>query len=220
MRQSSTVSATGPSLPGMTTSAPYAITSPYGLITNLIVDENNFLTEIVNPDDSRFGFEYDPRGLLTAKIEPAGHRFEHDYDEYGRLSIVRDEAGGSWTYAQTTDADGSTHVVVTTAEGNVTGYLDHTDSAGPIHRSSQGRMILKHCFSRSADGLLVEKSLPCGSQVSLQYDLDPQFSYPFIRESRHVSTQGLENVSSLHTTYSDTDGDKIPDIITRTSSSE
>jgi YD repeat-containing protein len=84
---------------------PIAITSPYGLTTSLVVNENNFLSEIVNPDDSRFVFEYDPQGLLTTKIEPNGHRFEHGYDQYGRLSVVRDEADGSWAYSLTTDAD-------------------------------------------------------------------------------------------------------------------
>jgi len=196
---------------------PLAIRSPYGLATSLVVDDNNFLSEIVNPDDSRFVFEYEQQGLLTAKIDPAGHRFEHDYDPYGRLSVVRDEAGGSWAYSLTTDADGTSHVAVTTAEGNVTSYLDHTDFAGTYTSTITGPDESETLFSRSADGLQVEKHLSCGSQVRFQYDLDPEFNFPFVRETRQVSAQGLENVSSRNTVYTDTDGDKIPDIITRTS---
>jgi RHS repeat-associated protein len=196
---------------------PLTITSPYGLVTSLVVDANNFLSEIVNPDGSRLVFEYDPQGRLTAKIEPTGHRFEHDYDPYGRLSLVRDEAGGSWIYALTTDADGTSHVAVTTAEGNVTSYLDHTDFAGTYTSVITGPDESETRFSRSADGLQVDKSLSCGSQVRFQYDLDPEFNFPFIRETRRVSAQGLEKVSGRRTVYTDRDGDNVPDIITRTS---
>ncbi len=197
---------------------PFAITSPYGITTHLIIGDNNFLSEMVNPDGSSFVFEYDEHGLMTAKTEPAGYRFEHDYDDYGRLSDVRDEEGGSWTYAHTTDADGAALVAVTTAEGNVTSYLDHIDFGGVYTSVITGPDNAETLFRRSADGLTVEKSLPCGSQVNLQYDLDPEFGYPFIRESRQVTALGLENLSVQSAAYADTNGDKIPDIITRTSS--
>ena len=193
-----------------------AITSPYGVTTRLNVDDDDFLSEIVNPDGGAFAFEYDPKGLLTAKVEPAGNRFEHDYDEYGRLSDVRDEEGGSWAYAHASDENGTTRVDVVTAQGNITTYLDHTDSVGAYTSVITGPDSAQTVFNRSADGLSVEKSLPCGSRLNLQYDLDAEFGYPFIRESRQVSDQGLENVSARSTAYADTDADNIPDIITRT----
>ncbi|MEN8246344.1 MAG: RHS repeat-associated core domain-containing protein [Thermodesulfobacteriota bacterium] len=197
---------------------PTAITSPYGVTTSLVIDENNFLSEIVNPDGKSYVFEYDTHGLMTAKFEPAGHRFEHEYDDYGRLSEVRDEEGGSWTYIYETDENGTTRVEVTTAEGNVTSYLDHTDASGFYTSIITGPDNAETFFSRSADGLTVDKSLTCGSQLNFQYDLDAEFGYPFIRESRQVSAMGLENVSTEDTSYADTNADKIPDLVTRTSS--
>ena len=86
---------------------PIAITSPYGVTTSLVVDDENFLSEMVNPDGSRFVFEYGLLGLMTAKNEPAGNRFEHVFDEYGRLSLVKDDAGGSWNYSRITDENGT-----------------------------------------------------------------------------------------------------------------
>ena len=155
---------------------------------------------------------------MTAKTAPAGNRFEHDYDAYGRLSLVRDETGGSWAYTHATDATGTTLVAVTTAEGNITSYLDHIDARGVYTSVITGPDSAETLFTRSADGLFVKKSLPCGSELSFQYDLDPEFGYPFIRESAQVTAQGLENLSVLNAAYADTNGDKIPDIITRTSS--
>ena len=197
---------------------PIAITSPYGVTTSLVVDDENFLSEMVNPDGSRFVFEYGLLGLMTAKNEPAGNRFEHVFDEYGRLSLVKDDAGGSWDYSRTTDENGTTHVTVTTAEGNITSYEDHTDSVGAYTSAITGPDNAETLFSRSADGLSVEKHLSCGSHLNLQYDLDPEFGHPYIRENREVSAQGLENYSTHTRTYADIDGDKIPDLITRTSS--
>ncbi|MBW2613182.1 MAG: SMP-30/gluconolactonase/LRE family protein, partial [Deltaproteobacteria bacterium] len=136
---------------------PVSITSPHGITTNLIIDEDNFLSGIVNPDGSRFIFEYDPQGLMTAKIEPVGNRFEHTFDGNGRVTLVADEAGGVWEYSRTIDGSGSIQVTVTTGEGNMTNYQDYTDSIGAYTSIITGPDNTETLFSRSADGISVEK---------------------------------------------------------------
>ena len=103
---------------------------PDGIITTLTIDANNHLTRITYPDTSYFTFEYTPDGLMTAEIEPEGNRFEHVYDSSGRLTDVMDDEGGHWSYARTAYENGDILTEVTTGEGNLTSYLDHTCSTG------------------------------------------------------------------------------------------
>ena len=112
------------------TGMPTAIISPDGIRTELTIDPNNQLTRITYPDSSIYEFDYTTDGLMTIETEPAGNRFEHVFDDKGRLKDVLDEEDGHWTYTRATDINSEILTEVLSAEGNLTSFLDHTDSTG------------------------------------------------------------------------------------------
>ncbi|MDF1592253.1 MAG: hypothetical protein P1P89_12110 [Desulfobacterales bacterium] len=139
---------------------PYSITSPDGITTNLTVNADNHLTRITYPNGSYYNFEYTPAGLLTAKVEPEGNRFEHVFDSTGRLTDATDEEGGQWHYSRSSLETAKTLNEVSSAEGNLSSYLDHTYSTGKYTSTITDPTGAQTLFSQSADGLTANKSLP------------------------------------------------------------
>ncbi len=194
---------------------PTAIISPEGLTTDLMIDANNHLTGIAHADGSAFGFDYSADGLLMAKIEPSGNRFEHRYDANGRLNLDTDEAGGAWQHTVMNHANGEIQTGVLTAEGNLTTYLDHTDLNGFFTSTITGPSGALTQFSQSADGLSVVKSLPCDMELSFEYDVDPEYTFKYVRQMRETTPAALERVTQTNILYTDTDADQIPDQIAK-----
>jgi len=195
---------------------PTAIVSADGIRTELSVDSRNHLTRITFSDGNFYGFEYTPDGLMLAETEPEGNRFVHIFDDRGRLTDVRDEEGGRWIYTRSVDDTGNVAVEMTTAENNITLFSDYTDSTGAhssIVTDASGAQIN---YSRSDDGLSINKSLPCGTDVTMAYDTDPQYKFKYLREMTETMPSGLARVSSKNRSYADTNTDNIQDLITET----
>ena len=129
------------------------------------------------PDGGYYGFEYTTDGLLTAKIEPEGNRFEHVFDSRGRLTDSMDDEGGHWNYTRTVYESGDILTEVRTGEGNLTSYLDHTDSTGVYTSTITGPTGAQTLYSRSGDGLTANKSLPCGMDLDFQYGIDSEYKF-------------------------------------------
>jgi RHS repeat-associated protein len=195
---------------------PTAIISPDGIRTDLTVDANNNLTRITYPDSSFYRFAYTADGLMTAKIEPAQNRFDHTFDALGRLTDAVDEEGGHWHYLKTALTSGDLRTVVSSAEGNITSYLDHTDSTGAYTSSITDPSGGQTLYSESGDGLTVSKSLPCGMDLNFEYDVDSEYKVKYVKEMRERTQLFLERVTLRSKTYQDTDSDQIPDRITET----
>jgi len=195
---------------------PTAIVSPDGLITALIVDENNFLTRITYPDGSHHDFEYNSGGLLTAKIEPNGNQFDHYFDDSGKLIEVFDQEGGSWRYTKTVLETGDIFTEVTSAEDNRTSYLDHINPQGVYTSTITDPSGAETLYSESSDGLNVTKTLPCGLNLVLTYDIDSEYKFKVVKEMTERMPSGLARITQMGKTYEDTDSDTIPDLMTKT----
>jgi len=195
---------------------PESITSPDGLTTQVTVDADNHLTHITYTDGSTYQFEYTDDGLLTAKTEPNGNRYEHVFDETGRLAEAIDDEGGHWSYNREANENGDIVTEVMTGEGNLTTYLDHTDSSGTFTSTITDPTGAQTLFSRSGDGLTAEKSLPCGMDLGFTYDLDPEYKFKFVKEMSETAPSGLKRTVHHEKTYEDTDFDDVPDRITET----
>jgi RHS repeat-associated protein len=195
---------------------PTSFTSPDGITTNIIIDAHNHLTQITYPDGNFYSFEYTSCGLMTAKIEPEGNRFGHVFDANGRLLDATDQEGGDWHYSRTTFATGDILTEVTTAEGNLTTYLDHIYSTGAYISTITDPTGAETLYSQSADGLTVNKSLPCGMELEFRYDLDPEYKFEVVKEMTESTPTGLEKVTLRDKAYEETDADEIPDLITET----
>ncbi|MBW1738671.1 MAG: hypothetical protein JRJ69_14260, partial [Deltaproteobacteria bacterium] len=159
---------------------PTSITSPDGLTTQLTIDANNHLTRITYPDGSFYVFEYTPDGLMTAKIEPEGNRFDHTFDSSGKLTDATDEEGGHWQFNRTAYANGDILSEILTGEGNLTSYLDHTDSTGAYTSiiTDPTGAVTEYAKSK----LTVNKSLPCGMDLEFKYDIDPEYKFKYVKE--------------------------------------
>ncbi len=199
-----------------TNGIPTAIISPEGITTRLTIDADSNLTRITYPDNSHYDFEYTGDGLLTAKTEPEGNRFVHVFDSTGRLTDVTDDEGGHWNYTRTVYENGDILTEVLTGEGNLTSYLDRTDSTGAYTSTIAGPIGGETLFNQSADGLSVNKSLSCGMVFDLKYDLDSEYKYKFVKQMTESTPGNINRTIVRDKTYDDTDSDTIPDLITET----
>jgi RHS repeat-associated protein len=175
---------------------------------------NNHLTRINFADGSGCEFEYTTDGLMTLKIEPQGNRFEHVFDDQGRLTEITDEEGGRWRYTRTVDDSGNVRVEMTTAENNVTSYIDNTVSTGAYTSDVTDSSGGQTAFSKSSDGLTVNQSLACGMDLEFIYDVDPEYKFKVLSDMTESTPSGLNKVTQLNKTYEDTDADDVPDLIT------
>jgi RHS repeat-associated protein len=153
---------------------------------------------------------------MAAEIEPEANRFDHLFDSIGRLTDAMDQEGGQWSYSRSAFANGDIRAEVFTAEGEVTSYVDRTDSLG-VYTSTitdpAGGVTL---FSESADGLSVDKSLPCGMELSFKYGIDSRYRFKYVEEMIERMPSGLSKATKRAKTYQDTDADGGPDLITET----
>jgi RHS repeat-associated protein len=193
---------------------PTSIISPDGITTTLTIDTNNYLKRITYPDGYFYSFEYTPVGLMSAKIEPKGNRFEHFHDSIGRLTEVTDQEGGHWQFSRQVDVKGDVLTQILTGEGNLTSYLDHTESTGAYTSHITDPSGAETLYSSSGDGLTSTKSLPCGMTLSFKYGVDSQYRFNFVKEMKETTQSNLERITLREKTYQDTNLDKAPDLIT------
>jgi len=195
---------------------PLSITSPEGITTTLTIDENNYLTGITYPDGGYYTFEYTPDGLMTAKVEPKGNSYGQTFDSTGRLTLAADEEGGNWQFSRNTDENGNILAEVLTAEGELTSYLDNTDATGSYSSIITDATGALTQYNQSADGLMVNKSLPCGMDLHFKYGLDPEYKFKFVKEMTETTASGLTKTTTRKITYLDTNSDETPDQIRET----
>ncbi|CAK8723016.1 hypothetical protein GKODMF_14590 [Candidatus Electrothrix gigas] len=200
---------------------PTAIVSPDGLRTELHINTDRQLTQIVYPDSTAYTFTYTADDLMTVETEPNGNRFEHHFDANGKILEVLDEEGGQWQYTRQRLANGEVRIDSLTAEGNRTTNLDNTASTGAFATTTIDPSGNESTFSRSADGLSQERELACGMSSSTKYGLDPEYKYKVVQSTSTESPSGLTRTTELDKSYQDTDADEddIPDLITETVSS-
>ncbi|MCI5196623.1 MAG: hypothetical protein D3919_10430, partial [Candidatus Electrothrix sp. AW5] len=200
---------------------PTAIVSPDGLRTELHINTDKQLTQIVYPDSSSYNFTYTADDLMTVEEEPNGNRFEHHFDANGKILEVLDEEGGQWQYTRQRLANGDVRIDSLTAEGNRTTNLDNTASTGAFSTTTIDPSGNESTFSRSADGLSQERELACGMSSSTKYGLDPEYKYKVVQSTSTESPSGLTRTTALDKSYQDTDADadELPDLITETVSS-
>jgi RHS repeat-associated protein len=195
---------------------PTAVISPDGIRTELTIDVNNHLKRVTYADGSFYDFEYTPDGLMLAETEPTGNRFEHVFDDKGRLKDVLDEEGGHWTYSRTIEENGEIQTEALSAEGNLTSFLDHTDSTGKYTSTIADPSGALTRFVQSGNGLTENHSLPCGTDLEYTYDLDSEYKYKYLKQITERTPAGLEKIATIDKTYTDTNDDDIADLIVET----
>ena len=193
---------------------PTSITSPDGLTIQLTIDTSKHLTRITYPDGSFYSFEYTSDGLMTTEFEPEGNHFDHTFSTTGQLSDVSDEEGGHWNYTRNVYENGDILTEVKTGEGNVISYTDHTDPMETYTSTITDPTGAETLFTRSADGMIVTKVLPCGMDLEFLYGIDNQYKLKYIKEIRESTPDDLQKVTTKSKIYQDTNGEATPDLIT------
>lgn len=191
-----------------------SISSPDGITTTLSIDPNRHLKSIIYPGGETYGFDYTGDGLLIAKTEPRGNRFTHSFDGNGRLVAAGDQEGGNWQFQRTAYGSGDVISTVTTGEGNTTHYRDRTSASGAVHSIITDPAGAETNYVRSSDGLAVDKSLSCGMNVSVRYDLDPRYKFKVVKEITNSTPSTLQQSTTFSKTYADTNSDDAADTIT------
>ena len=195
---------------------PTAIISPDGIRTELSLDANNHLTRIAYPSGSHFDFEYTSYGLETRKTQPEGNQFGHVFDDKGRITDFTDDEGGHWQFNRTVLEDGNILHETTTAENNLTTYLDHTESTGAFTSIITDPSGEQTIFTKSDDNLTKNLSLPCDIEREFKYSLDSEYKFKYLKEVHETSPSGLEKIVLRGKIYEDTNTDNVPDLITET----
>ncbi|MCP4120625.1 MAG: hypothetical protein GY751_02600, partial [Bacteroidetes bacterium] len=194
---------------------PTAIVSPDNIRTSLTIDANNLLRRVTYEDDTYYQFDYTD-GLMTFETEPNGNIFEHEFNSSGRLTDIYDEEEGHWEYDRTVLPNGDILTEILTAEGNLTKYQDTRHSTGKFTSTITGPANDVTLYSKSADGLTVNKSLSCGMDLEFKYGVDPEYKYKYTKETTKTTPEGLKKVLLRDRTYTDTDNDEVPDLISKT----
>ncbi|MHC4269644.1 MAG: NHL domain-containing protein [Planctomycetota bacterium] len=197
---------------------PTSITSPDGIVTVLTVDGNNHLTQVTYPDTTNFSFTYDPggEGLMTDEYDRNNNHFVHVFDGGGKVTDVDDPEGGTWDYDRTVDSEGNVTTTVLTGEGNLTTYLDHTESTGAFTSVKTAPNGSISTITRNSDGITETNELSCGMTLDRKYDIDSEYRYRYLKDTTQTSPNGLAQTTTNSRTYVDTDTDEIPDLITDT----
>ncbi len=194
---------------------PVAVISPEGIRTELSIDSNNQLTGITYPDGNIYGFEYDSGGFMTAEIEPKGNRYEHVYDEDGRLTDAYNQEGGHWNYSRTLENENDVRTEITTGEGNLTTYLDYTETTGEYSSTITDPTGSETLFQQSFDGLNITKTLPCGMSSIFNYQYDERDGTKYLSGIVENTPSNLQRNTTMTRSYEDTDADGIIDLVTR-----
>lgn len=195
---------------------PTAIISPDGIRTDLTVNFQNQLSDVLYPDGGHYTFEYTSGGLLTAETDPNNNRYEHIFNENGRLTDVTDPEGGHWHYDVTNSADGTILTELTTAEGQRTTYSDRTLTSGEYTSLITGSYGGTTDYQKSENGLTVTKSLPCGTDLSFEYAYDPGYHFKYLKSQTMSVPSGLEKVVTEDRLYEDLNNDRVLDKTTKT----
>lgn len=201
-----------------TNNAPVSITSPDGLVTGLTLDGGNNLTRISYPGDEDYDFSYSAGSLLSTKTEPAGNVYSHGFDANGRLATVSDQEGCQWdySYSRSVAADGSSSAQVETSEGNITSYASQPLDGGGSQSTITYPTGNNSTVTREADGLTRTANLACGMTQTTLSDTDPQYQTLYPQAIESVTLASLHRTVSSQRSYVDTNGDDLPDLISRT----
>ncbi|MFZ2922375.1 MAG: hypothetical protein WA081_09145 [Desulfosalsimonadaceae bacterium] len=158
-------------------------------------------------------------GNGQAYRDPSGetfNRFEHVYDANGRITDVTDPEGGSWHYGMTNSAYGTIRTELTTAEGQQTVYLDRVMPSGEFTSLITGPSGGTTEYSKSENGLTVNKSLSCGMDLLLTYAYDPGYRFKYVKSKTMTSPSGLAKTVTEGRVYVDVDNDRVLDKTTKT----
>lgn len=185
---------------------PTAIISPYGHRTELTINENGNLIDIIYEDDSAYHFEYTIDDLMTAMTSPRDLTSTHDFDDTGRVVATQDPENGTWALDRENYSDGSAQSTITSGENNTIAHLD-TIEPGDVYRSETTSASGETSTFVSENQGILETRQQCGMTTETYYNLDAKSKRKIPETIVTLSPGGLTHLLGLTKTYTeDLDG--------------
>jgi RHS repeat-associated protein len=174
---------------------PTGIVSPFGVQTELTVDENGYLSSVTNPNGEQVSLFTSSSGLLDSLIDPSGGTHAYTYDPLGRLIRDSDPAGGS-TELMVSATDSTRTTTVSTEMGHTTTYTVKSLANDHMERSVVDQAGLETVTRIGPDG----GSMATADSVVLTSvaEADPRFGM----QAPHVRSFELRLPSGLSSTFS------------------
>ncbi|MBF0382712.1 MAG: hypothetical protein HQL69_16950, partial [Magnetococcales bacterium] len=150
-----------------------AITSAYGLRSELLLNDDGYLASISNPAAETYNIAYTPDGLLTQFTNPRGFTSTITYDEHGFLQRDENPAGGSWQLSRRTFSNGF-HSLLTSAMNRTTTYKieNHTQDGWVRYNIAPDGTISASLRSPNGD---ITNVPPDGTVTVIREKADPRF---------------------------------------------
>jgi RHS repeat-associated protein len=187
--------------------------------TTLTLNTQCQITRVAYPDTNAYDFQYAAGGLITDEWDPKQNHFAHSFDQYGRVYQTSDPLSGGdhpWQFGrQVLQNLGIVSTTVTSPEGNVTVYDDAYYPTGAFESTITGPADDSTTYSRSADGMVVQKNTPCGMHLHFEYALDDEYRYRSLN-SMEETAGGKTRTTEWNRVYQDTNADDFIDLITET----
>ncbi len=184
---------------------PLSITAPFGQQTTLALDPNGYLSQIADPAGDMTAFSYDATGLMQTMTDPRTNVHTFSYDPEGRLLKDANPAGGFTTLART-DQDAGFTVVLETALGHTTTFVDNQNTDSSLNRIVIDPAGGKSIQTPDDDGGTVT-TLPDGTSVYEVDGTDPRFGMHDPLILRRATTTPSGNTLQVAETRSATEVD-------------
>ncbi|MDG0816248.1 RHS repeat protein [Bdellovibrio svalbardensis] len=174
------------------------VTSPYGLISTLIINDNGFLSHVTNPNNESYNLVTDSKGLLISFQKPGGQATKVTYDSDGFM--LRDEgAGGSYIeLARSFNQETQTQVVVASNALNQKTTYQTSSVQGGFERTiieSHGGYSKISTRDQDSDGYVDIY----GSVYQSKLMGDPRFSFHAPYESQSNLKFANSNINIIKT---------------------
>lgn len=168
------------------------IISPDNHITQIMLNSDGFIEEVVNAENETYSAFYYEGGLLREFLDPENNRDYFEYDSLGRLRFNRTPTGSSWQLDRTELNNG--YQVDVTSELGRTGTLR-------VLQGDQGETILERVSSTGAfdrtviNGLTETETLDSGTVIVKEKGFDTRFGYAtnFYKSITQTSPAGLSS---------------------------
>uniref|UniRef100_UPI002A7EBAC8 Lcl domain-containing protein n=1 Tax=Reinekea sp. TaxID=1970455 RepID=UPI002A7EBAC8 len=188
-----------------------AIVGADGQRTQLDIDANNNLKQVIYEDSTAYRFNYQG-SLMTEETEPNGNRFPHSFNAQGRVTQTTDSEGGQWDFYDTRSANENRYGY-STAEGNLYETVRTLLSTGAVQKTTTHENGLVSTQTVSRDQLQ-ESISQCGVSVFIDKQPDPKTQQEIPSRITVTQPSGLTQVTNLSKSYGSNGADPMRFITT------
>jgi RHS repeat-associated protein len=171
--------------------SPTSIDAPFGQVTILGLDPNDYLNQLTNPAGETVQLGYTADGLLETITDPKMQTDTITYDILGRVIKAEDPAGGFKELTRTELSRGY-EVSVTSAMGRSSTFRVETLPTGNIRRTSIGADGLAAVTEIGLNGTNTTTT-PDGTVMTSTMGPDPRFGMqaPIITRATSLTSGGI-----------------------------